>query len=93
VIARHNVKDSIGDDPEVNSEGLGTYGAESLPIEFVELSRAVRLWVLNIFLTFRAGMAEWFSRWEGWEIRWPGMAAVEPDEIRSIVITANAKNR
>jgi hypothetical protein len=43
--------------------------AGSLPIESVELSRTVQLWVLNIFLTFRAGVPEWFWRREERERR------------------------
>jgi hypothetical protein len=45
--------------------------AGALPIESVELSRAVQLWVLNIFLAFRAGAAEWFWLRENCEMRLP----------------------
>jgi hypothetical protein len=31
-----------------------------------------------MFLTFRAGMREWFWRREEWEMRWPGVGAAEP---------------
>jgi hypothetical protein len=62
--------------------------AGALPIESVELSRTVRLWGLNIFLAFRAGMTEWFSWWEEWEIRWPGKDAVDSGEICRSVIAA-----
>jgi hypothetical protein len=31
-----------------------------------------------MFLTFRAGMTEWFWQGEEWEMRWPGVGVVEP---------------
>jgi hypothetical protein len=51
------------------SGGLKQIRAGALPIESVELSRTVQLWVLNIFLTFRAGVTEWFWRLEEREMR------------------------
>jgi hypothetical protein len=67
--------------------------AGALPIESVELSRTVRLWGLNIFLAYRAGVKEWFWRREVWEMRWLGVGAVECGEIRRSVMAAENRRR
>jgi len=67
--------------------------AGALPIESVELSRTVRLWGLNIFLAYRAGVKEWFWRREVWEMRWLGEGAVECGAVRRRVMAAENGRR
>jgi hypothetical protein len=52
--------------------------AGALPIESVELSRTGQLWGLNMLLTFRAGVTEWFWQRAKWAMRGSGVGAVGP---------------
>jgi hypothetical protein len=59
-------------------------------MESVELSRTGQLWDLNIFLTFRAGITEWFWQREEGEMRGSGVGAVEPGvTFRSVFVGEN----
>jgi hypothetical protein len=62
-----------------------------LPIESVELSRTVQLWVLNMFLTFRAGMAEWFCQREELQRRLPDGCAAGSGKIDTRSVNAETR--
>jgi hypothetical protein len=77
--------------PAAKAEGSGRYGPERCRQNPIELSRTVRLWVLNIFLTFRAGVTNGGWRQEEWQMRWPGGRTASGGMIESGAF--NAENR
>jgi hypothetical protein len=57
----------------------------------IELSRTVQLWVLNIFLTFRAGVPNGRWRLEEWQMWWPSGRTASGGMIEAGAF--NAENR